>query len=564
MNISRTPSRSPGFARRSARHRLLVLSSACLALSSSALAADATWTGSFSTSLTNGANWSSTSATFAANETATWNGTQAGDLSLLWNAGLGPGSGNTGGLNISVTAANTGGLILDGAGTNRLGVGNVTIASGAGAFTFGDGAGTAQIVMRNPSQTFTNDSANTATIKSDVQFFNGGGVGNRVVTIGGTGNWTVEGAFISSDATFGFGTSAATASLVKNGNGILTLAGANNHGGGTTINAGTVAVSNGGALGTGNVTLSARLQVSNNITLGGVANYNLSGFANVPSGVATSARIQNVSGNNTISGNINFANVGGTHLNILSSAGTLTLSGAITNTVGTGVSTASRTFNFTGAGNISSTGLISDGTSGIALNKEGSGTLTLSGANSYTKGTTITAGTLSAGNASALGAGDLLISGGTLSSSVASVSGLGNVTFSSGALDLNSGGVGALSLASGKTFAMSGGTWSASLASTSSYDQVFGSGASFSLTGGTLSLSGVPDYNFGYALFSGFTAGTVSGVSITGYDSVNWTASLGTNGVLSFTSAIPEPSSIASLAGLAVLGLAARRRRTRA
>src|SRR6201999_2189406 len=46
--------------------------------------------------------------------------------------------------------------------------------------------------------------------------------------------------------------------------------------------------------------------------------------------------------------------------------------------------------------------------------KAGSGTLTLSGANTYSGGTSVNAGTLSIGNDSALGSGALTFNGGTL------------------------------------------------------------------------------------------------------------------------------------------------------
>ncbi len=54
------------------------------------------------------------------------------------------------------------------------------------------------------------------------------------------------------------------------------------------------------------------------------------------------------------------------------------------------------------------------GSTGGSLTKLGSGTLTLSAANGYTGGTTVSAGKLVAGNASAFGSGDILLSAGIL------------------------------------------------------------------------------------------------------------------------------------------------------
>lgn len=536
--------------------RLAKFAVTCLVLSPAAFAASATWDGGAGTNVINtGSNWTGDAAPVAANDTATWDGTAPGNLALIWssNFGVAGGTATTGGTNLVMTGAQTGSLSLDATGGN-LSVGNITLNSGAGAFTLGDGSGTATIVLRGGS-TFTNDSSTAATIRSDVSVLNGGGIGGRVISFGGSGNWAVENTLI----TAGF-TNSGTASLSKSGAGTLTLSGANVHGAGTTVSGGALAVTHGGALGTGNVALSGgRLLVSNNINLGGVTNYNLTGSANVPGTSSFEARIVNVSGANAISGNINFSAVGGTVVNVHSAAGILTLNGNIAATLTT---TTARTFNFAGAGDIISNGVISNGTVAVAVSKLGAGTFTVNGANTHTGGTTVTEGILSAGHVSALGTGDLAVNGGTLSSSVASVSDVGNVTFSSGGLDLGGVSVGALALASGKTFTMSGGTWSVSIGSTISYDQVTSAGgaAAFSVSDATIALSGISDYSVGYSLFSGFAPGSVSNLSITGYDSGSWLATLGTDGVLSF-SAVPEPSAFACLAGLAALGLGMTRRR---
>ncbi len=528
----------------------------------SARAASATWDGGASTNVLNtAANWTGDTLPSANNEVATWDGTVPGDLSLVWSGNFGPTSGNSGGVSVNVAATNTGSLTLD-ATSGNFGLGTVTIASGAGAFAFGDGVGTASVVLRaaTAASSFTNNSSNTATVKSDVSILNGGGVGGRVITFDGSGNWSVEGAFI----TAGF-TSAGSASLVKNGAGTLTLAGANVHGGGTTLNNGVLAVTHGSALGNAgnaavNGSFGTRLELSNNITLSGPVNINLTGRNNVVDNTSSGASIRNVSGSNSIASNLVFANVGGTNLNILSTAGTLTLNG----TISTSLATAIRTFNFTGAGDIVANGVVSNGSGTVGVIKNGTGTLTLAGANSFTGGTTISEGTLAAGNATALGSGPLSIVSGTLSSSVSGLSSVGNVTFSAGDIVLNSSGVGSLGLANGAGFTMSGGTWSVSIASASSYDQVLGTATGgFNLTGGSIALDGISDYGVGYSLLDGFGSGSVSGLSITGYDTVNWVASLGTDGVLSF-SAIPEPSCVAGIAGLTALGLGiARRRRAR-
>ena len=143
--------------------------------------------------------------------------------------------------------------------------------------------------------------------------------------------------------------------ITKAGPGTLILSGANTYTGDTTVNAGTL-VARGGhdRLGTGGTTTIAR-----------GATINLSGTTQT------------------------FANLMG--------AGTLSNIGDLT----------------VGAGTFS--GVIS-GTGG-SLVKNSPGTLTLSGANTYTGGTTLDSGTLAAGNNAAFGPGPLTINGGTLAAS---------------------------------------------------------------------------------------------------------------------------------------------------
>ncbi|MEY2349281.1 autotransporter-associated beta strand repeat-containing protein [Lentilactobacillus buchneri] len=74
------------------------------------------------------------------------------------------------------------------------------------------------------------------------------------------------------------------------------------------------------------------------------------------------------------------------------------------------------------------------------LTKEGSGSLSLLGNNSYKGGTTVKAGTLAAENGNALGDGSLTLAGGNLTLSAKNVVVKGNYTQSGkGSLNLNSG-----------------------------------------------------------------------------------------------------------------------------
>lgn len=291
--------------------------------------------------------------------------------------------------------------------------------------------------------------------------------------------------------------------MVKQGTGTLVVSGSN---GITTVNvdAGTLRLGGNGAIGP--TTNSASLIVNGTLDLGGFS-----------------------------------ATRGG-----LTGNGLITNSGVQTSTLTLGVSAGTSTFG----------GVIQNGTSQVNLIKGQSSTQILSGANTFTGTTTVNLGTLTAANTTAIGTSALVINGGNFSTSLASVN-AGGVTIAGGTLTLNAGNGGVLALTAGSNFNMTSGTWALQLAGGT--DQVTGTGT-FSLTGGTLDLGdGAIDYAESYTLFSGFSAGTVSGMNITNYSS-SYVASLGNDGVLSFTP-VPEPGVmvIGALVPLTFL----RRRRVR-
>lgn len=202
----------------------------------------------------------------------------------------------------------------------------------------------------------------------------------------------------------------------------------------------------------------------------------------------------------------------------------------------------------------------------IALTKAGSGTLTLTNAgHTYTGATVISGGTLKLGAAAAINlasTSSVSVSGGTLTNAA------GNTNLGSGAVSMNTGAitpggigtVGSFTLAAGQNFTANLGTLNFDLVSLSGSDQIIGSGAgTFSLTGTTLALGGLTSVTGTYQLFSGFSSGSVSGISITGLGA-GFTGSLSNTGLLT-VSAVPEPATFAAIAGAAILGFAALRRR---
>jgi len=135
------------------------------------------------------------------------------------------------------------------------------------------------------------------------------------------------------------------------------------------------------------------LEVTNNITV--PENFDLRGRE--AGGSITdndlAVHVSNVSGDNTLTGNFNLTG-SGWNCRIASEGGTLDLTGNITN-----VRTDEARYLFLqGASDGTMSGVISDGAGEdekeIALYKEGAGTWTLSGANTYTSDTTVSEGTL--------------------------------------------------------------------------------------------------------------------------------------------------------------------------
>jgi autotransporter-associated beta strand protein len=211
--------------------------------------------------------------------------------------------------------------------------------------------------------------------------------------------------------------------LTKSGTGTLTLTGNNTYTGGTTISAGALQLGNGGTAGSiiGNVIDNSVLAFdrSGSVTFAG----SISGAGSVNQ-IGTGTTI--LTGNNTYTG--------GTTI----SAGTLQLgnggtTGSITgNVIDNSVLAFDRNDSVTFGGVISGTG---------SVNQTGTGTTILIANNSYTGGTTISAGTLQLGNGGTTGS----IVGNVLDNGVLSVDRSDSVTFAgsiSGAGSVNQIGAG--------------------------------------------------------------------------------------------------------------------------
>jgi len=289
---------------------------------------------------------------------------------------------------------------------------------------------------------------NGLTVNSDLVVNSLGGAGNVNLQDGGlivgvdSSNSTFTGVIAAS------GSGAAVAGLTKFGSGTLTLGGANTFNGRTTVNGGILQLNHANALQNSSLHPNLGNAVKFNT---GIATFNVGGLE-----AAGSIALQNLS------------------------------NAAITLSVG--ANAASTAY----AGVLSGPG---------SLAKVGAGVLTLSGASSYTGGTTVSAGTLSANDTiaagvSATGVGPVTVSGtGTLSGGNAAGT-QGSVL---GALTVNTGGVVAPGDAGTGIFTVNGNTVFNSgakllieingAAAGSGYDQIKANG-SVNLGGATLSLSG--------------------------------------------------------------------------
>jgi autotransporter-associated beta strand protein len=234
-----------------------------------------------------------------------------------------------------------------------------------------------------------------ATLRLD----NGGTVSSGNVTNNGTLQYNASGNLTISNTVTGDGT------LSMTGAGILTLSGNNTYSGGTTINAGTVTLGSqvSQALGTGTVLVNSggtlvtdRITLTNSLTLNGGTVQETNGFGSTYSGainLATTSTVTTATGmslSNIVSG------AGGL---IKNGTGTVTLSGANTYTGTTSISAGA--LNLSGAGNANNSNIAISGSSNL--------TFTATDSRAFTKAITGTAGNISfnvAGSTADGGGGD--------------------------------------------------------------------------------------------------------------------------------------------------------------
>ena len=265
---------------------------------------------------------------------------------------------------------------------------------------------------------------------------------NLVVQSGSGSPWT-----LALGGSNGISETGGSRCLTMNGPaGVLILSGVNSYSGGTTVSAGTLQLGNNNALGTGGLTINGGL-------------LDLAGWNPLIAGLS---------------------GTGGAISNSGSNGSTLSVNQSAVTTFG---------------------GTLADGPGGLALAMNGPGLLCLAGSNSYSGGTTVSAGTLQLGSNNALGTGGLAVNGGLLDLAgwnpvLAGLSGTGGAISNSGSnsstLTVNQSAAttfgGTLTDGSGGLALVLNGSGMLTLAGSSAFD-------SLSLTAGTLACNGVLSVN---------------------------------------------------------------------
>lgn len=314
------------------------------------------------------------------------------DLTGGVRAVQGDGGNITGHARLSGTLSGTGGL-------NQVGNGFLELS---GANTYSGGTTLTSGTLLVGSDANLGDASGTLTFNGGTLQNTGAFTTGRATTLNAAG-----GTFLANMNLVMNGPISGTGRLTKTGAATLTLTGANNYTGGTTISAGTLQVGNGGTSGS----------IAGNITNNGVLAFSRSDasiFGGAASG--TGSLDQRGTGTTVLSGANTYT--GGTTI----SAGTLqignggTAGSILGNVADNGILAFNRSDGVTFGGIVSGGG---------SLEQRGAGTLTLTGANSYTGGTTLAGGTLSVASDGNLGAtsGQLTFSGGTLLNTAAFTTG---------------------------------------------------------------------------------------------------------------------------------------------
>ena len=302
----------------------------------------------------------------------------------LGSSGGGNGDAFGGGLflqgNETITLAPASGTVetISGVIADQTGSGGKGTNAGAGGLIL-DGAGTVDLTAANTYTGGTTISAGTLQI----------GAGGTTGSLVGNVVDNAKLAFDRSNSVTFAGVVSGSGSLTQLGAGTIDLTAANTYTGGTTISAGTLQIGAGGTTGSivGNVVDKAKLAFdrSNSVTFAGVVSGSGS-LTQLGAGTVDLTAANTYTGGTTISAGTLQIGAGGT-------TGSL-----VGNVVDKAKLAFDRSNSVTFAGVVSGSG---------SLTQLGAGAVDLTGANTYTGGTTIAQGVLELGNATAAGSGEI-------------------------------------------------------------------------------------------------------------------------------------------------------------
>ncbi len=318
----------------------------------------------------------------------------------------------SGTLVLSGNSTTTGAHIIDG-GVVQAGTGGTTGSLGSGSISHSGSL----IIQRSDavtwsgslsgSGTLSKPGSNSLTLTGTLTHSGGTQIGGGMIQIGDGGTTgSLNGGPVSNSGILRFNRSDLSfcdavisgGSFSKLGAGTLVLSGNNSFGAGTltlgggTQNVGYIRLAHPKALGN-----HSKIYLASGTS--GVSGIEVSGGFSFPYAIDTVGRntnagntfLRNVSGFNLWEGNITITSGGGSY-DIESLAGELTITGNI------GVSVPninSRALNVKGAGNVSFEGIVSEATgTPVSINKSGSGTLRIDGANTATGAIAVSGGTL--------------------------------------------------------------------------------------------------------------------------------------------------------------------------
>ncbi|HQU41360.1 MAG TPA: autotransporter-associated beta strand repeat-containing protein, partial [Pirellulales bacterium] len=354
----------------------------------------------------------------------------SGDANVLPN-GVGTGTVVVNGtLDLNGYSPTLGGLSGSGtvtssaAGTGTLSVGNNNQASTFAGF-IQDGSGTVSV---------TKVGTNTLTLTGKNTFSGGMTIGAGTLQVGGNTAAGTPGAgpvvdnaslvlYLSGTAAIANAISG-SGTVTQSSYGTLILTGNNTYTGTTTINAGTLQIGAGGttgSLGTGSVTGNDTVLAfdrGDDVTVGNSLGGNI-GVVQEGTGILTLTGSNTYTANTTVNAG-GTLQVGSSDANVLpngAGTGTVVVNGTLdlngysptigglggSGTVTSGVAGTSTLSVGNNDQSSSFAGVIQDGSGTVSFTKVGTNTLTLTGSNTYSGGTTISAGTLQVGGNTATG-----------------------------------------------------------------------------------------------------------------------------------------------------------------